>query len=122
MGAAARYASRVSPHTFLCTFLAPVPVGHRVAVEYHEEDVGTFGKKLQIDGRWFVVIDRDTGIRWGSQYTWSRDPPFRPNPSRRVAQRWEGVVQSCDVSSHMGSESQDIWTQLVVDVQRRAEA
>ncbi len=35
----------------LCTFLAPIPVGHRVALEYHERDVGLMGRKKEIDGQ-----------------------------------------------------------------------
>jgi len=112
----------VARQTILCTFLAPIPVGHRVALvalEYHEQDVGTFGRKMEVDRRWFVVIGPETGVRWGSQHTWSRDPPFTEDPARRVTERYEGVVEGCDVSSHMGSQNDDVWTQLVVDIQRR---
>ncbi|HQP35223.1 MAG TPA: hypothetical protein PLI95_08595 [Polyangiaceae bacterium] len=105
----------------VCTFLAPIPVGHRVALEYHEREVGLMGRTKEIDGQWFVVIDLDTGIRWGSQYSWSRDPPFVEDPDRKPKERYEGVVRACDVSSFMGVENLATWTRLVVDVVRRTE-
>lgn len=100
----------------LCCFLAPVPVNHRVVLEYQERDIGNFGRTMEVDRRYFIVTDLETGIRWGSSITWSHDPPFQPDPKRIPKERYEGVVRKSEVSSHMGPGSDEIWTLLVVDV------
>ncbi len=107
----------VTTESFLCPFLAAVPVGHRVALEYHEYDAGVIGRKMEIDRRWFVVVDLDTGIRWGSKYTWTAE--IAPNAERKLKERYEGTVRGCDVSSHMGSQFHDVWTRLTVELDRK---
>lgn len=109
----------MATESFLCHFLVAVPVGHRVAIEYHEFDAGVIGRKMEIDRRWFVVVDLETGIRWGSKYTWSAE--ITPSPERRPKERVEGTVRGCDVSSHMGSQFHDVWTRITVEIERKIE-
>jgi hypothetical protein len=94
-------------------FLAAIPVGHRVVIEYYSAPAGLFVNRRVIDRGFPVIRDLDTGIQWASSSCWGRD--FQGIKDRELAESVEGVVKKCLVSSHMGSALSETYTVLVVE-------
>jgi hypothetical protein len=65
-------------------FLAAIRVGSRVAIEIYEDDPENA-----------VIVDLETGVRWGTWSTWGAS--FEKKP--KLARRSELVVRDCWVMS-----------------------
>jgi hypothetical protein len=88
-------------HEIKLPFLAPVAVGHRIAIEIYDHD-----------REHPVIVDLVTGIRWGTVHTWGTEHGSRvPKLSRRS----ELIVRGCWVGSDMGFNMNATHTKLLVE-------
>lgn len=113
----------MTTHDLFLEFLAAVPVGHEVVIEYLAR---RRGKKVEVDARFPFVVDVTTGIRYGSGSI-SPHPAnvargFEPDPDLFVAERYAAVVRGCEVMSTMGSQVDSVWTHLVVEIRKHLPA
>lgn len=106
------------PEQFFVQFLAPVPVGHRVLLEFHQADVGFLGTKLEVRREWPLITDEDTGIVWGSGQHFGQHG-FDPKAQKPTVERVRGVVRGCFVNDGCGGSWDQTSTMLLVEVQSR---
>lgn len=99
-------------------YLAPIPVGHSIAIDYFETETGFVTRTIEVDREHPMVTDLQTGICWGSHRHWGR-LAFDAGQRGKLAERVMGVVRGCWVSSNMGNEYAETYTMLVVDVTGR---
>jgi hypothetical protein len=95
---------------FHLSFVAPVPVGHRVAVTFYELKVGRLSALLGGQTKGFVVEDLETGIEYSPAFLWqSEHVDHQPIYSSRLDKNVhptgaiEGLVTQCRVVSRRGN-------------------
>jgi hypothetical protein len=107
--------------TIKIAICAPIPVGNDVVVQYWEYDAGIFGTMFQVDESEPSVIDRTTGIAYGTPWHAKSFFGFEPGEEEkrrktRPARRVEGTVRGCSVFTHNGQHGVQIGTWLVLEV------
>ena len=83
-------------------FPAPIPVGHRIAIEIYDNN-----STLP------VIVDLVTGIRWGSGVVWGRR--FDRDPKPKLSRRSEVIVRACWVGADMGFNANETHTKLLIE-------
>ena len=97
-------------------FLAPIPVGHRVELEYFEYEAGVVKPTMRIDKKHPVVVDLETGIRWhGPRHS---GPSFARDPGQQHARSEIARVVACDVQTY-GSDAIGLRTRLTLDPEEK---
>jgi hypothetical protein len=91
----------MAAHELKLQFLAPVPVGNRIAIEIYDDDP-----------QHPVIVDLGTGIRWGTAHTWGTQHGLR---APKLSRRSEVIVRGCRVGSAMGFNSNETHTLLLVE-------
>ena len=106
------------------TLVAPIPVGHRVRLTFHERDQGGLFSRSSVELEHEPVIeDLDTGIVYCSDRPYQggagkhpNEPygvTFDPGPVSRVV---EGVVRSCRVLTVRTFSEVDVQTHLSLQI------
>lgn len=88
------------PKEIQVPYAAPIPVGHRIAIEIYEN-------RSVLP----VIVDLVTGIRWGTGIIWGRRFDARPKLSRRS----EVIVRGCWVGADMGPNGNETHTKLLIE-------
>ncbi|MCB9694813.1 MAG: hypothetical protein H6736_23625 [Alphaproteobacteria bacterium] len=109
-------------------YVAPIPVGHRVRVVWHEEvQRGLVPGQERTDDRPHqpVLEDLDTGVIYASDWAFGAgrrkrpDQPYdvgqRPMADFRVAREITGRVAACRVITVRGYPELDVQTHLHID-------
>ena len=106
--------------TLAFNLCAPIPVGHRVLVQFWELDTGIFKHDFKRDGDQPSILDRTTGIAYGAKwhpasfFGWSE--PLHPQaPPSRAVDRVEGTVRGCAVMTAGTSTNEQIMTVLTIE-------
>ncbi len=103
------------------TFLAPIPVGHRVQLlQVQRWTSPLFGGPASWENRAEpLVVDLDTNVVYGDSYVCRDLIPsplsFKPNTGYQVAQVTEGRVTGCLVGSD-GGDTTNLRTFLFVEM------
>ena len=88
------------PNEIRVPFLAPIPVGHRIAIEIYDNNA-------QVP----VIVDLVTGVRYGSGRILGRQFEATPKLSRRS----EVIVRGCFVGTEMGYSLTEVQTKLLIE-------
>lgn len=104
----------MSTYTMKLYFLAPIPVGHRIQLDFYSCDRGVFGEKFQLDRARPVLTDLETSICWGHEDCLDRVAAFGEHRNRRFEKSYYGRVLECTVAS-CGGDTAGLETWLVID-------
>jgi hypothetical protein len=97
-------------------FLAPVPVGHTLTLDFFAHDTGFISTDIQVDRRRPVITDLTTGIRYAADSSpYSSMLVGEPvSSSVRHVERVTAIVRACTVLSDFGDVS-SVETVLVIE-------
>lgn len=113
---------------FVVIFQAPIPVGHRVELEWYDmHDAGFFGTNRKPRPHEPVVTDLDTGVVYMSDrllFTSGVKAPHTPlevgerlSEDAKPVKRVQGIVRACRVVTIRSFGDIDLQTELTVEPQ-----
>ncbi len=113
---------------FHLSFLAPVPVGHRVTVTFYELKAGRLSGLFGGQTKGYVVGDLETGIEYSPAFLWQSEvadgqPIYSSQLEKNVhcTGTMEGLVTHCRVVSQRGNaDNHRLTTILTVTTETEA--
>lgn len=99
-------------YTLVVHHLAPIPVNHRIKLEFYAYNFGSFKEDWRPNPQNTSVTDLDTGIVWNGSFNFRNVDAFELSPDARLIGTYWGKVVSCEVISGTGDSA--VRTRLVV--------
>ena len=101
-------------YTMRLDFLAAVPVGNQVRIDYFDQEVGARRDAVALDRASPTITDLDTKIGWAPRKHFDPVRPLADHLDRRLRTSYSGRVLSCTVATRSG-ERATIETERVTD-------
>lgn len=116
--------------TITVVYPVPIPIGHRVKVQFFNKKEGILKKKSVLQVNHPLIIDEDTGIEYGSYWHYkkvmtmsaiSSEPDVYPMEVRDDLETGEtitGRIKKCRVLTEAFSDIWKVQTSLIIEAEQ----
>ena len=115
--------------TITVVYNAPIPVGHKVKVQFFSRTKGILKKKSEEQVHHPLITDEDTGIEYGSYWHYknvmamssgSYEPeeyPLKVLDELEQSEQYTGIVKKCRLLTETFSDIWRVQTTLIIETE-----